>query len=217
MERKHDWIPTREQDFVDLIHIWNPAIRDTATQTLYGWGAAACLKLEAALDSFLDARSVYQSNTTTERREEKDAAKTLAIAAMRVFARENIRFNDMMSAAQKRSFGVSAQDNDPSPVIIPQEGPGSKDSTNSAEPGIIYVRYIGPKPAGVERIEMAYGFFASPPENAKLLPEKTSFTKNPWVGEFLDKRGKTFYYSLRYLGTNDQVSHWSAIKEVIVP
>jgi hypothetical protein len=199
------------------MHTWLDTINDAAKQTLYGWPPAACLKVDAAINAFLDARDAHRITPTTEKNDEKNAAKAHGISEMRTFARENIRVNPRMTDAQKNALGVNSADTEPSPVIIPRDGPNSTIKTSQHRPGVVEIHYAGPKPDGVERVEVAHAFLDAPPEDVTLLTEKDTYTKNPWIGNFPHQRGKTLYYSLRYLGTHNQVSEWTPIQSVIVP
>jgi hypothetical protein len=218
MSKKHgDWIPHKELELVDLINTWIFIIGNTANQALYGWDNTVCTTLIADLVSFLGAREAYHETPTTRKKDEKNEAMAYGIDKMRVFARESIRFNQLMTDAQKHELGVSAQDTEPSPVIIPRLGPASSASISAKDPGVVYIRYLGAKPEGVERIEIAHAFLDAPPGNITLLTGRESFTQNPWRGDFPLDRNKPLYYSLRYLGAHNQASDWSAIEEVTVP
>ncbi|MDR2632622.1 MAG: hypothetical protein LBC51_03250 [Treponema sp.] len=49
------------------------------------------------------------------------------------------------------------------------------------------------------------------------LGNNDTFSRNPWERTFTaGDRGKRLYYSLRYL-TREGASHWSDVREVIIP
>ncbi|MDR3046639.1 MAG: hypothetical protein LBU51_03370, partial [Bacteroidales bacterium] len=81
-----DWIPSREQDLVDLAEKWTATLADTAKQTAFGWVATECTATVGKITAFLTARSAYEADNSTEKRIAKDEAKEDAVDEMRDFA-----------------------------------------------------------------------------------------------------------------------------------
>jgi hypothetical protein len=219
MSKKHgDWIPHKELELVDLINAWIRIVGDSAKQALYGWDGTTCTALIADLVGFLNARETYREAPTTANRLLKDEAKAYAIDKMRVFARESVRFNPKMNEAQTHELGVSAQDTEPSPVVIPRDGPHGEAKTSQHRPGVVELYYEEPKPAGVERVEAATGISEEIPKGADKLTVIHTFSRNPLELTFpSEDRGKLFHFGLRYLGTNNQASDWTPIQSVVIP
>jgi hypothetical protein len=197
--------------------LWQGKLGDSALQGTYGWSGEECGKIIAALRAFLDARTAYAGAPTKANHTEKEKCKTEGLALMRKFAREYIRNNPKMSDGHKQDLGVSPGDKEPSPVGTPDAGPESEAEINAKSPGVVKVRYLGAKPYGVDRIEIAWDLSGDAVDSPDLLPHKETFSRNPWEHTFRhDDRGKKLYYSLRYL-TKEGESHWSDVREVIVP
>jgi hypothetical protein len=215
--KRQDWIPTQEDKLVDLMAVWQVKLADTSLQTAYGWAAADCTATLTAITAFLSARTAYQNAPTSPNRTQKDTAKRAAIEAMRAFARESVRNNSKMSDSQKQELGVTVADREPTPVPVPSEGPDSIAEINAQAPGLVRVRYLGAKPYGVDRVEIAWAISPSPVDSPDQLTLKETFSRNPWERTFPhDERGKRLYYSLRYLTTEGE-SPWSDVREMVIP
>jgi hypothetical protein len=63
-----DWVPTKEQDLVDLAQKWIIVLTDTAKQTAFGWDVADCTETAGKITAFLTARSAYEADNSTARR-----------------------------------------------------------------------------------------------------------------------------------------------------
>jgi hypothetical protein len=165
----------------------------------------------------MEARAAYRAAPTKPNRTEKDELKGAAIEAMRKFARERIRNNAKMNDGQKLDMHVTVQDKEPSPVPTPDLGPEAEAFINAREPGVVKVRYLGAKPYGVDRVEIAWTISAAPVDSPDQLTNNETFSRNPWERTFhSSERGGKLYYSLRYL-TREGASHWSDVREVVIP
>jgi hypothetical protein len=212
-----DWIPTQEEKLVDLMAVWQAKLADNALQTAYGWPADECNATKAAFTAFTGARTAYQTAPTKANRTEKDELKKAGIDAMRKFARERIRVNGKMNDGQKQELGVTVQDKEPSPVPVPDAGPDSEAVISAREPGVVKVRYLGAKPYGVDRVEIAFSVSEAVIDSPDQLTNHETFSRNPWERTFpAGERAKKMYYSLRYL-TKEGTSHWSDVREVVIP
>jgi hypothetical protein len=212
-----DWVPTQEEKLVDLMAIWQVKLADAALQAAYDWPADECALTQTAFTAFTNARTAYQAAPTKANRTEKDELKKAAVDAMRKFARERIRNNSKMTDGQKQELGVTVSDREPSPVPVPDAGPDSEAVISAREPGVVKVRYLGAKPYGVDRIEIAWLVSETVIDSPDQLSNNDTFSRNPWERTFVSgERGKKFYYSLRYL-TKEGASHWSDVREVVIP
>jgi hypothetical protein len=212
-----DWIPTREEKLVDLMAVWRVKLADTMLQVTYDWTADECARTDTAFTMFTAARTAYQAAPTKANRTEKDELKKAAVDAMRKFARERIRNNGKMNDGQKQDMGVIVSDREPSPVPVPDAGPDSEAVISAREPGVVKVRYIGAKPYGVDRVEIAFSVSDTMIDSPDQLSNHETFSRNPWERTFpVGERGKKMYYSLRYL-TKEGASHWSDVREVVIP
>jgi hypothetical protein len=212
-----DWIPRRETELVELMMFWLLKLADAALQTAYSWLAEECTLVNASLQAFLDARAAYQTTPTTANRIAKEEARNAAVEAMRKFARERIRNNPALNDGQKHELGVAVSDREPSPVVAPDEGPDSDAEISAKAPGVVKVRYFGAKPYGVDRVEIAWALSDTPIDSPDQLANNETFSRNPWQHTFGHAdRGRRLFYSLRYL-TKEGASHWSDVREVIIP
>jgi hypothetical protein len=50
----------------------------------------------------------------------------------------------------------TVSDREPSPVSVPDAGLDSEAVISTREPGVVKVRYLGAKPYGVDRVEIAW-------------------------------------------------------------
>jgi hypothetical protein len=120
-----------------------------------------------------------------------------------------------MNDGQKGELGVTVSDKEPSPV--PDAGPDSEPVISAREPGVVKVRYLGAKPYGVDRVEIAWSVSDTVIDSSDMLSSHETFPRNPWEHTFgHEDRAKKMYYSLRYL-TKEGASHWSDVQEVVIP
>jgi hypothetical protein len=115
-----DWIPHREQDFVDLCKKWVFVLSNTEKQTEYGWVASECTALLNKINHFLTLRTDYETVNSTANRIAKDEAKGETIDDMRDFANTSIRFNKKMTDADKQAMGISPKDTTPTTHAPPE-------------------------------------------------------------------------------------------------
>jgi hypothetical protein len=217
MANRMDWIPTQEEKLVDLMAVWQVKLADTALQGTCGWPPDECVATKNAMTAFTGARTAYQAAPTKSNRTGKDELKKAAVDAMRKFARERVRVNGKMNDGQKHDLGVTVQGKEPSPVPVPDAGPDSEAVISAREPGVVKVKYLGAKPYGVDRVEIAWAISDVAIDSPDLLSNHETFSRNPWQRTFTaTDRAKKMYYSLRYL-TKEGASRWSDVREVVIP
>jgi hypothetical protein len=105
-----DWIPTREQDLVDLCGKWTVILGDPAKITTYDWDQTECTEVLGKTNGFLTARTVYEADDSSAKRLAKDEAKGEAVNAMREFANSSIRYNKKMPDDAKLDMGIRPAD-----------------------------------------------------------------------------------------------------------
>ncbi|MDR2164064.1 MAG: hypothetical protein LBO79_00145 [Zoogloeaceae bacterium] len=215
--KRSDWVPKAEEKLLELIALWQTKLNDFNLQNLYGWPANECTATVTVMGNFVTARATYHTTPTQANRLDKEEKRKAAVDAIRQFAREYIRNNSKMTDAQKLELGVKVSDREPTPIPVPDKGPESKAEISAQEPGVVKVRYLGAKPYGVDRIEIAWSLSPTVISSPDQLTHNDSFPKNPWERTFpAEERGKKLYYSLRYL-TREGKSHWSDVREVVIP
>lgn len=114
----HDWMPNREQDLVDLMNKWSPALADTTKRAAWDWSPSQCVATKALLDAFFAARADYLAVKTQEKQIIKERTKKSAVENMRDFANKNIRYNDLMQNEEKLHFGIHHDD-----ILTPHPAP----------------------------------------------------------------------------------------------
>jgi hypothetical protein len=119
-DNKH-WLPDKEADLLDLIKVWDRMLADTQNRTDYGWDATKCAKVQAAMDAFVTAVADYKDNDSTKNLKAKKAARKKAAAAMRSFARTDVRENDEMPDTVKEEMSVHVRDKVHTPKGQPTE------------------------------------------------------------------------------------------------
>jgi hypothetical protein len=80
-----------------------------------------------------------------------------------------------------------------------------------------FSRYLGAKPYSVDRIEIAWTVSTTPIGSPDQLTHNDTFSRNPWERAFpAEERSKKRYYALRYLAREGK-SHWSDVRDVVIP
>jgi hypothetical protein len=113
MSGNGDWVPSRDQDFVDLCLIWVEILSDPDKILLYNWNEAEVNRVLALIKAFLAARTAYEEDNSSAKRLIKDETMAAAKEAMRDFANTSIRFNKKMDDAAKLAMGVRPKDTTP--------------------------------------------------------------------------------------------------------
>lgn len=70
-----DWIPTREQDLIDLCGKWTVILGDAVKITAYGWDQTQCTEVLGKINGFLTARTAYEADDSSAKRLAKDEVK----------------------------------------------------------------------------------------------------------------------------------------------
>jgi hypothetical protein len=217
-----DWIPTREQDLVDLATRWTVILADTAKQTAFGWDAAECTAVVAKITAFLTARSAYEATDSTENRVTKDEAKEDAIDAMRDFANTSVRFNKKMTDADKLELGVHPADK----TMTHHPKPASQPDTDVLPSVNHYehlVRALNHATGVLSKPDDAYGVCyawqvgGEKPATGEDLP-KTQFSRRTTliVTHTEADKGKTAYYATCYENSRGEKGSLSPIVEAVI-
>jgi hypothetical protein len=124
-----DWLPSREQDLVDLCQKWKTGMEDPAKVTAFGWNQADVTAALGAVDAFLTARAAYEADDSTAKRIAKDEAKEAAKTAMRDFAHTGIRHNRLMRDEDRLFYGIHPADHTRTPGAEPASFPEAEGDT----------------------------------------------------------------------------------------
>ncbi|MDR1072637.1 MAG: hypothetical protein LBL45_03040 [Treponema sp.] len=203
MAGSNSWLPTREQDFVDLCEKWMAGLSDSAQITAFGWNQAEVEGVKTAIDGFLTARSAYRTDNSTQNRMLKDDAGKSAKNAMKDFARYNIRFNRLMTEEQKLYYGVRTADPVPTPTPKPTTFPEAEPDTSIIRQVTIHFWDSGTKkrgkPHGVHGAEIRWAILDHAPASVKELANSDFDTATPFTLVFDEsQRGGRLYFCLRW-------------------
>jgi hypothetical protein len=217
-----DWIPTREQDFVDLCLKWKAELENPANIAAYGWDQTEVTATLGNIDAFLTARSAYEADNSTAKRLAKDEAKEDAKDAMRDFANSSIRFNKKMSDAQKLVFGVRPADKTPTSHQPPVSQPDTvvENTPNHFEHRIRALNHTTgktSKPADAYGVRYAWQVGGDRPASGKDLP-KSQFSRKPAfiVSHTEAEKGKTAYYATCYENGKGDMGKWSPVVDAVI-
>jgi hypothetical protein len=217
-----DWVPTKEQDLVDLIQKWIIVLTDTAKQTAFGWDSTECAEIANKLTAFLTARGVYETDNSTAHRLAKDEAKDEAVDAMRDFANASVRFNKKMSDEDKLVMGIRPADTIPTTHPTPTSQPDTA-VDNTANHFEHKVRALNrgrndtSKPADAYGVRYAWQVGGEKPASGEDLP-KTKFSRKTThiVTHTEADKAKTAYYATCYENSKGDTGPWSPITEAVI-
>jgi hypothetical protein len=231
-----DWVPSREQDLVDLAAKWTETLGETAKQTAYGWDAASCTAVTGTITVFLTARNVYEQTNSTENRIAKDEAKAAAVAEMREFARASLRFNKKVDDETRVFLGMRITDTVKTSIPAPQAQCTGKVSN----PGIHLVEveltgyailtadqranygvriYWGIVPQGEVTVEMASGpkhYLAKQPETGEVLGNSVFTRKQKHVFDFEGDSGNRVFFCCRFENSKGEGGPFGPIISAII-
>jgi hypothetical protein len=217
-----EWMPTREQDVVDLAEKWKRELEDAAKVSAFGWNQAEVAYVLGKIDAFLTARSVYKANNSTENRVNKDVAKKEAIAAMRNFANTSIRFNARMTDADKLVLGIHPKNTAQTHHLPPTSQPDTvvDNSINHFEHQVRAVNHATgntSKPADAYGVRYAWQVGGEKPTTGADLP-KTLFKRKPTltIPHSEADKAKTAYYATCYENSKGDMGPWSPVEEAVI-
>jgi hypothetical protein len=218
-----DWLPTREQDLVDLCQKWAAVLADSAKKTAYGWDGTECAEVLGKITAFLTARSDYEADNSTAKRLVKDEAKGEAVDAMRDFANSSIRFNKKMDDAAKLFMGIHPKDTTQTAHGVPASQPDTEveNTHNHYEHRVRAMnteRGDHSKPADAYRVRYAWQVGGERPASGGDIKGSTKITrKTTYIVRHTEAdKGKTAYYSTAYENDNGDTGKWSPVEEAII-
>ncbi|MDR2446126.1 MAG: hypothetical protein LBD58_02350 [Treponema sp.] len=217
-----DWIPTKEQDLVDLCETWTVIFAESAKITAYSWDQAECTEVSGRISAFLTARTAYETDNSTAKRLAKDEAKGEAIDAMREFANSSIRFNKKMPDEDKLVMGIRPADTTPTTHPVPTSQPETvvENTVNHFEHKIRALnrgRNDASKPADAYGVRYAWQVGGEKPASGADLP-KTKFSRKTAhvVTHTEADKAKTAYYAACYENGKGDTGPWSPVEEAVV-
>ena len=221
-----DWIPTREQDLVDLCLKWKPELEKAANSAAYsagyGWDQTEAAAALGKINAFLTARTDYHADNSTVKRLAKDEAKEEMVDAMRDFANSSIRFNKKMTDAQKLVFGIHPMDKTPTHHLPPTSQPDAavENTPNHFEHKVRALNHAtgdSAKPADAYGVRYAWQVGGEKPASGEALC-KTKFSRKTThiVTHTEADKGKPAYYAACYENSKGDQGPWSPVVDAII-
>ncbi|MDR0684562.1 MAG: hypothetical protein LBF83_05495 [Spirochaetaceae bacterium] len=216
-----DWVPTREQDLVDLAQKWAAVLADSVKITAFGWDSTECAAVLGKINAFLTARNAYEADNSTAKRLAKDEAKEESVDAMRDFANTSIRFNKKMDDPAKLLMGIHPKDTTPTSHPIPVSQPEMvvENTVNHFEHKVMAVNHEGKasKPADAYGVRFAWQVGGTRPASGADL-SKTKFSRKPilLVTHTEADKAKTSYYAACYENSKGDAGPWSPVEEAVI-
>ena len=217
-----DWLPTREQDFVDLCQKWKTGMEDAEKVAAFGWNQAEVTAALGAVNGFLTARTAYESEDSSRNRLVKDEAKEAAKIAMRDFAHTGIRHNKLMHDEDRLVYGIRPADGTHTQDTAPTSYPEAEGDTSIPRQVSFHfwdsaTKKRG-KPHGVHGAEFRWAQLDHPPTSIEELIHSEFDTASPLTLTFDEAdRGKRIYYCLRWESNTNLKGPWGEIGSVIIP
>jgi hypothetical protein len=217
-----NWLPTREQDFVDLCQKWKAGLESAENVAAFGWKQAEVDGVLVKLDAFLTARTAYEDVNSTKNRMAKDEAKEDAKESMRDFANTSIRYNKLMRPEDKLVYGVRQADHVPTPAGEPETYPEAEPDTSVIRQVTIHfwdsaTKKRG-KPHGIHGAEIRWALLEHEPASENDLTNSDFDTASPFTLRFDEnQRGKRLYFCLRWETNTNVKGPFGEIYSAVIP
>ncbi|MDR0376910.1 MAG: hypothetical protein LBH70_03865 [Spirochaetaceae bacterium] len=217
-----DWIPKKEQDFVDLCHKWAAVFADTAQTAAFGWDQAECTDIGGKITAFLSARSAYEVDNSSAKRLSKDEAKKETIRAMRDFANSSIRFNKKIDDPAKLVMGIHPKDATPTIHGPPASQPDTvvENSSNHYEHKVKAINHEtgdAGKPADAYGVRYAWQVGGEKPASGADLGKMKFNRKTALIITHTEAdKGKPAYYATCYENGKGDTGPWSPVEEAFI-
>jgi hypothetical protein len=217
-----DWLPTREQDLVEVAEKWQAGLSDPAKIAAFGWDQPECAGVEGSITAFLTARAAYETVNSTGNRVAKDEAKGEMTDAMRDFANSSIRFNKKMRDEDKLVYGIHPADTTPTYHGTPTSQPDTEveNTRNHYEHllrAINHERGDHSKPADAYGVRYAWQVGGEKPASGADLPKSKFNRKTHHVVQHTEAdKGKMVYYATCYENSRGDTGPWAPVEEAII-
>jgi hypothetical protein len=207
---------------VELATVWDALLSDTAKQTAFKWDAAKCSPVVLLIGTFFEKREAYLADRTKAKRLTKDKAKKAAMKAMRVFANDAVRFNDLMTLEDKLLMGIGPVDETETAQGDPDRPPVFTLKPRDYCQVAAVVRADGTTriaipdwAAGVVLLLQIGGERPASPDD---LPSIRLITRARYTIRFAAKdSGKKAYVSFQWQNTTGVKGQAAPIQEIVIP
>jgi hypothetical protein len=218
---KKNWLPTKEDELVDLQEKWYEDLPKASLQTAYGWNATECSETVVKIGAFLAARKAYKDVDSSANRLDKDEKKAKSIKAMRDFANSSIRFNKKMTDAQKLRYGISAPDDTKTSHGVPAHQPETEvqNTKNRFEHRVSAINVdtrTAVKPDDAYGVRYGWQIGGARPATGADLPKSRFRRKASIVITHTEaSKGETVYYATCYENAKGDTGPWSPIVDAV--
>ncbi|MDR0636901.1 MAG: hypothetical protein LBF87_07465 [Treponema sp.] len=220
--KSQDWVPKREQSFVDLCLKWVMVLADAIKIAAFGWDQTEVTATLDKVNGFLTARNAYEADNSTTKRLAKDEAKKEAINAIRNFANSSIRFNKKMDDTDKLFLGIYPKDATPTRHNPPTSQPITvvENSVNHFEHKVKAVSHANgdtTKPEDAYGVRYAWQVGGVKPASGADL-SKVKFSRKPTlvVTHTEADKGQAAYYASCYENSRGEAGPWSPVEEAFI-
>ena len=155
---------------------------------------------------------------------EKDAARLDYEADIRLFVKEWLKFNELVSNQQRTLMGIPNNDSEPTPKPVPVTHPViiSVDFSQELTHKVFFRDQTGntkAKPFGSAYCEIKYIVRPadSPPDSADDCTLSVMPTRTPVIITFANgSNGKRAFYFLRWVNTTGNAGPWSPMQHFLI-
>ncbi|MDR2448155.1 MAG: hypothetical protein LBD58_12860 [Treponema sp.] len=218
-----DWIPTREQDLVDLCQKWKLELENSSKIAAYGWDQTEVTEVLGRIGAFLTSRTAYEADNSTAKRLAKEEAKEEAVDAMRDFANSSIRFNKKMDDPTKLIMGIHPKDTTPTTHGTPTSQPDTvvENTVNHFEHRVRALNHETgdvSKPADAYGVRYVWQVGGERPASGADIRGQTKFSRktNLVVTHTEADKAKTCYYATCYENGKGEQGSWSPVEEAVI-
>jgi hypothetical protein len=215
-----DYIPRPDAAFAT----WAQNLYDTIAAHYGAWQIPAPADIEAPLLAFDAAWQKYLNpNHGKIDTLEKDQTRKALVEAIRAYYNTSLRFNKLVTGADRETMGLPIYDNTRTPAAAPTTIPvADKIDLNTLRQITIHFRDHGSankaKPKGVHGCEIRWALRNAPPAQIDDLTASSFDTNSPFTLGFDEsQRGQTLYFCLRWEGVTGLKGPYGEIYSAIVP
>ncbi|MDR2031459.1 MAG: hypothetical protein LBP86_04195 [Azoarcus sp.] len=217
----HDYIPGPDGQLLD----WAKNFYGYALAHYGAWQVPSPQTTLESLLSAFDAAFIQCQNPNRGKIDvlKKDEARRALVKGCRDFYNAYIRFNPLVTDADRESMGFFVSDHTRTPSAPPTTFPvADKIDTGTLRQVTIYFRDNGSthkaKPKGAHGCEIRWDLLEAPPVSVEDLAHSGFDTRSPFTLVFDEsQRGKTLYFCLRWEGNTGLKGPYGEIYGAIVP
>ena len=220
--KNSDYMPRKEADFYTWVTVFFTYLITNCSR--FGIASALLSPLLSLRDDFFAKYLVAQTPSTRTKTTvlaKNNALKALK-DALRVFIREYLTNNHLVTDLDRDNLGLPIHKTDRKPVPVPTTYPFFVIDSSMIRMLIIFFYATASralaKPFGVHGAEIRWMVSDTPVINPEELIHSSFDTRSPLRLEFHgDDRGKTVWFCLRWENTRGEKGPWSEIVSAVIP